>query len=233
MTTTAHHRPAESRTVTATPGRLGAVCLVAGAALNTGQAVLTRAFADGDTPAAKLADVDRHPTAMLAMILGGALGVVLLLVGFQWLARRLAPTAPRAARPGAMLTFAGTLGFLGLHVLMLLTYAVAGMRDRDAAVAVLEHLDTSPVVLVVVAPFLLGMFGGVVAFTVALARTRSVPRWIPVVWGVFVPIDFAAAGQSPVDPHWLFLAGAVGIAVHLLRARATAVQPAGRSTVAS
>ena len=194
--------------------RAGAVALVAGAALNTAQAVLLRTVSSGgDSPAARLADVDAHPVAMLAMVLGGLLGVVLLLVGLADTARLVRPHAPRASRVGAALTFVGTLGFLGMHVLMLATYALAGMDDRAAAVAVLEHLDRAPVLLVVVAPFLLGMFGGVAALTVGLFRTPGVARWVPVCWALFLPLDLLAAGAGPVDPHWLFLAGAVGVAL--------------------
>jgi hypothetical protein len=216
------------------PGaRLGAVALVAGAALNTAQAVLTRMVSAGDSSAARLADADRHPVAMLVAILGGAIGVALLLVGLQWVAGQLRDTAPRSARIGSVLTFVGTLGFLGVHALMLVTYAAAGLEDRAAAVAVLDHLDRSPVVLALVAPFLVGMFGGVLALTVGLFRTRSVPRWIPVVWALFLPIDFVAAGQAPVDPHWLFLAGAVGLALHGRSRRISPVPVAGTSSVAS
>ena len=193
-------------------GRLGAVALVAGAALNTGQAVLLRAVGGGDTPAEKLADVDAHPGVMLAMVLGGMLGVALLLVGLQAVARVVAARSPRLGRAGAVLALAGTLGFFGLHALMVATYALAGMEDRAAAVAVLEHLDQAPVVLVLVAPFLLGMFGGVLVLTVGLLRTAGVPRWVPACWAAFLPLDLLAAGAAPVDPHWLFLAGAVGLA---------------------
>jgi hypothetical protein len=193
--------------------RLGAVALVAGAALNTAQALLTRAVSSGDSPADKLADVDAHPGAVLTMVLVGLLGVVLLLPGLQHVAGLVRPHAPRTARLGAVLTFAGTLGFLGLHAVMLVTYALAGLDDRTAAVTVLEHLDTAPVLLVLVAPFLLGMFGGVAALTVGLCRTPGVARWVPACWALFLPLDLLAAGAAPVDPHWLFLAGAVGVAL--------------------
>ena len=195
------------------PARLGPIALVAGAALNTAQAVLLRAIGTGDAPAAQLADADAHPGAVLTMILLGLLGVVLLVVGLQHTARLVRPHAPRTARVGAVLTFVGTLGFLGMHALMLVTYALAGMDDRSAALAVLEHLETAPVLLVLVAPFLLGMFGGVAALTVGLLRSSGVPRWVPACWALFLPLDLFAAGATPVDPHWLFLAGAVGVAL--------------------
>lgn len=206
---------APAATVPARPllTRSGAAALVAGAALNTGQAVLLHALSSGKAPADKLADVDAHPVGMLVMVLGGLAGVVLLLAGFTALARGLRPHAPRAARVGGALTTVGTLGFLGMHVVMLVTYALAGHDDRAEAVAVLEHVDRAPVLLVVFAPFLLGMFGGLAAFVVALVRSRVVARWVPAVWGAFLVLDLVAAGRSPVDPHWLFLAGAVGLAL--------------------
>jgi hypothetical protein len=63
------------------------------------------------------------------------------------------------------------------------------------------------------APFLLGMFGGVATLTLGLFRSAGVPRWVPACWALFLPLDLLAAGAGPVDPHWLFLAGAVGIAL--------------------
>ena len=195
------------------PAWFGPLALVAGAALNTAQAVLLRAVSSGDSPAAKLADGDAHPGTVLTMILVGLLGVVLLVVGLQHTARLVRPHAPRTARVGAVLVFLGTLGFLGVHALMLVTYALVGMQDRSAALAVLEHLETAPVLLVLVAPFLLGMFGGVATLTVGLFRTPGVPRWVPGSWALFLPLDIFAAGAMPVDPHWLFLAGAVGVAL--------------------
>ena len=206
-------RPADPQPPARRRSRAGAYALVAGAALNTAQAVLLRTVSSGDSPAATLADADAHPVVMLTMVLTGLLGVVLLLVGLQHTARVVRPHAPRTARAGAVLTFVGALGFLGVHALMLVTFALAGMDDRAAALAALEHLDRAPVLLVLVAPFLLGMFGGVAALTVGLLRTPGVPRWVPACWALFLPLDLLAAGSGPVDPHWLFLAGAAGVAL--------------------
>ena len=36
-------------------------------------------------------------------------------------------------------------------------------------------------------------------------------------WLVFIVVDFTVGPLGPVDPHWLYLAGAVGIGAHLLR----------------
>jgi hypothetical protein len=48
---------------------------------------------------------------------------------------------------------------------------------------------------------------------VALWRTAGVPRWIPAAWGLFLVLDLFAQQASPVDPHALFVAGALGLAV--------------------
>ncbi len=210
---TAPHAEAPTEAPSGRLSRAGALALVAGAALNTAQAVLLRSFSSGDSPAARLADGDTHPGLVLTMILAGLLGVVLLVIGLQHAARVVRPHAPRTARVGAVLTFVGTLGFLGVHAVMLVTYALVDMEDRSAALAVLEHLETAPVLLVLFAPFLLGMFGGVAVLTVGLFLSAGVPRWVPACWALFLPLDLFAAGATPVDPHWLFLAGAVGVAL--------------------
>jgi hypothetical protein len=194
------------------PSRAGLYALVAGAALNTAQAVLMRSFSSGDSPAARLADGDAQPGMVLAMILTGLAGVVLLLSASSTPPASSGRTPPhRARRRRADLR--RTLGFLGVHALMLVTVRPRRDGGPAAALAVLEHLETAPVLLVLFAPFLLGMFGGVAALTVGLFRSAGVPRWVPACWALFLPLDLLAAGASPVDPHWLFLAGAVGIAL--------------------
>ena len=89
------------------PTRAGLLALVIGAALNTAQAVLLRAFSSGDSPAARLADGDAHPVAVPAMVLLGLAGVVLLVVGLQHAARVVRPHARRTAQAGAALAFVG------------------------------------------------------------------------------------------------------------------------------
>jgi hypothetical protein len=44
-----------------------------------------------------------------------------------------------------------------------------------------------------------------------------VPRWIPATWVAFIVLDFSIGAVGPVDPHWLYFLGAVGLAVHLAR----------------
>ena len=50
-----------------------------------------------------------------------------------------------------------------------------------------------------------------------LVKGAGVPRWIPASWLAFILLDFSIGAVGPVDPHWLYLLGAVGFAVHLGR----------------
>jgi len=75
---------------------------------------------------------------------------------------------------------------------------------------------------VLLVPFLFGLFPGLLLLSVGLLRSRIVPRWIPACWLVFLVLDLTAANATPVDPHWLWLAGAVGLAVHVGRSGADA-----------
>jgi hypothetical protein len=95
---------------------------------------------------------------------------------------------------------------------MLVTYALVGMEDRSAALAVLEHLETAPVLLVLFAPFLIGMFGGVAVLTVGLFRAPVSPAGCPRAGRCSSRSTCSPPVRQPVDPHWLFLAGAVGVA---------------------
>jgi hypothetical protein len=44
------------------------------------------------------------------------------------------------------------------------------------------------------------------------------PRWVPVALLAFIVIDFGTGPVGPIDPHWLFLAAAIGVAHRVLKA---------------
>lgn len=196
--------------------RAAAAALVTGAALNTAQAVLTGLVLGGRdrTPEQEVAAAVAHPQAVLAVTLLGLASVPPLLIGFQATAHLVRARLPRLGAAAAVLTFAGVLGFLGLHGVTLAQSILVGAGHAGAVPA----LQESPLALVVVAPFLLGMFGGTALLIGGLAVTRGVPRWIPAAYGLFWVLDLAVGAVGPVDPHWLFLAASTGIAVAVLRA---------------
>ncbi|GAA0803605.1 hypothetical protein [Spirilliplanes yamanashiensis] len=212
----AHEAAAPARRGPVVGRRVAAVALVAGAALNTAQAVLTGLVLGGRdrTGEQEIAAAVAHPQAVLAVALLGLASVPPLLIGFQATAHLVRARLPRVGAAAALLTFVGVLGFLGLHGVMLAQSILVGAGHAGAVPA----LQESPLALVVVAPFLLGMFGGTALLAGGLAVTRGVPRWIPVAYGLFWVLDLAVGAVGPVDPHWLFLAASTGIAVAVLRA---------------
>ena len=103
------------------------------------------------------------------------------------------------------------------HELIQLT----AMFDPEGAAAAtyLDGMDADVLLGVLFgAPFMMGAFFGVLLLSIALlVKGAGVPRWIPASWLVFILLDFSIGSVGPVDPHWLYLLGAVGLAVHLGR----------------
>jgi hypothetical protein len=198
--------------------RLAAAALIAGAALNTAEAVVTGAVFGGRdrAPEEEIAAALANPGATTAVAVLGLASVPALLVGFQAMAHLVRGRMPRLGTAAAALAFVGTLGFLGLHGLSLAKsiLVAAGPQHTDA----IRALQEAPLGLVVIAPFLIGMFGGMALLTAGLAAHRGVRRWIPGAFALFLVLDLAVGAVGPVDPHWLFLAGSVGLAVTVLRA---------------
>jgi hypothetical protein len=199
--------------------RVGPAALVAGAAGNLASAVLVPLL--GERPeglAEQVAAVADRPLAFGAVMGLGALALPPLALGLVWAARLLRPRMPRTSTAAAGLLVAGMWGLFGVHLLALAQLPAALAADRAGAVAALAALETSPVLPVLVfVPFLAGCVLGLATLAVALLRTGGVARWIPLCWLAFLVVDFGVGRVGPVDPHWLFLAGAAGLALHARR----------------
>jgi hypothetical protein len=209
-------------TAPARPGlldRVGPTALVAGAAGNLASAVLVPLLGERpDGLAAQVAAVAERPLAFGAVMGLGALALPPLAVGLVWAARLLRPRMPRTSTAAAALLVAGMAGLFGVHLLALAQLPAALAADRAGAVAALAALETSPVLPVLVfVPFLAGCVLGIATLVAGLLRTGAVARWIPLCWLAFLVVDFGVGRVGPVDPHWLFLAGAVGFALHARR----------------
>lgn len=199
--------------------RVGPAALVVGAVGNLASAVLTPLL--GERPvglAEQVAGVADQPVAFAAVMGVGALAVPPLAVGLVWAARLLRRRMPRTATAAAGLLVAGMWGLFAVHLLALAQLVAALSADRAGAVAALSALESSPILPVLVfVPFLAGCVLGIATLAVGLLRTGVVARWIPVCLLAFLVLDFGVGRVGPVDPHWLFLAGAVGLALHARR----------------
>ncbi len=142
---------------------------------------------------------------------------VFLLLGLVAMAQLIKPRMPRLGTAAALSGFIGALGFLGLHAVSIVDAAAAQQPDRAAMVALLQDTQSSPLALLVLVPFLIAMPLSVLLSSIGFLRTRVVHRWIPAALLLFLVLDFGQFPTGPVDPHWLFVAAAVGVAAAIAR----------------
>ncbi|MPQ99334.1 hypothetical protein GB931_15695 [Modestobacter sp. I12A-02628] len=206
----------------ALPGRrLAVVGLAVGAALNTTEAVLAQFLPERpDSIAEELRLVAEHSTLYGARAVIGTLAVPFMLVGFLAAARLLAARARRTGWTAGSLLAVGMWGFAGVHVLALLSLPLATGGVPGAAAVAEELQSSAPLGALTYLPFLAGTVLGMLVLCVGLLRTGAVARWIPATWLVFLALDFTIGAVGPVDPHWLFLAGALGLAREIARGTA-------------
>ena len=200
---------------------LAATALVLGAAGNTAQAVMTQLLGGRpETIDDMVAVAAESPTLVTAMSVTGTVAIPFMALGFVAAAHLLARRARRTGRIAGTLLVLGMWGFLGLQLTGMLQ--IRALLDGEAGLAGATWIDTlhsDPLLGVLFAfPFMAGAVLGMLVLTIGLlVRGAGVPRWIPGVWLVFIVLDFTIGAVGPVDPHWLYLLGAVGLAHHVLK----------------
>jgi hypothetical protein len=193
--------------------RVAVVALTVGATLNLAEALIGRIVGQSPSVAGSLDAWAANPTLAAVGLVVGTIAVPFLLLALVAMAQLIRPRMPKLGTTAMVLGFVGALGFLGIHAVSIVDYAAVDQPDRDAMVALLESAQSSPLALLILVPFLLGMAGSVLLTSIGYLRTRAVPIWIPVVLLVFLVLDFGGFPTGPVDPHWLFVAAAFALAV--------------------
>lgn len=200
---------------------LAAAALVLGAAGNTAQAVMTQVLGGRpETLEEQVALAAGSPSLVTAMSVSGTLALPFMALGFVAAAHLLARRARRTGRVAGTLLVLGMWGFLGLQLTGLLQ--IRALLDGESGLAAatwMQNLQSDPLLGVLFAlPFFAGTVLGMLVLTVGLlVKGAGVPRWVPGVWLVFIVLDFTVGAVGPVDPHWLYLLGAVGLAHHVTR----------------
>lgn len=198
-----------------------ATTLVLGAAGNTAQAVMTQVLGGRpETIEEMVALAADSPTLVTAMSVTGTLALPFMALGFVAAAHLLARRARRTGRTAGTLLVLGMWGFLGLQLTGL--FQIRALLDGEAGLAAatwMQGLQSDTLLGVLFAlPFLVGTVLGMLVLTIGLlVRGAGVPRWIPGVWLLFIVLDFTIGAVGPVDPHWLYLLGAVGLAHHVIK----------------
>lgn len=224
--TTIDTRPVETpttpdRRTVPFPAKLAAAALVLGAGGNTLQPLLGQVLGGRPETIAEQAALAAERTGLVtAMSLVGTLAVPFMALGFVAAAHLLARRARKTGIVAGSLLVLGMWGFLAVQTteLIQITALLDGAKGIAAA-EWMQGLDSQPLLGIVYGfPFMLGCVLGMLTLTIGLLVTGAgVPRWIPASWLVFIVLDFSIGAVGPVDPHWLYFAGAVGLAHHVLR----------------
>ena len=223
--TTIDTRPTETATA---PARrtvpfgptLAAAGLVLGAGGNTLQPLLLKVLGGRPETVAEQAELANEHTGLVsAMSLSGTLAVPFMAIGFIAAAHLLSRSARRTGIVAGILLMLGMWGFVTVQSIELVQITAMVEPGGMAAAEWLQSVDASPLLVVVFgAPFMLGCVLGMLTLTIGLlVKGAGVPRWIPAAWLAFIVLDFSIGAVGPVDPHWLYFAGAVGLAHHILR----------------
>lgn len=199
-----------------TLGRAAAAgTLVVGA---TFQVLAFALMPDFDKTVGRLQWITDHPTQAAASKTFDVLAVPFLLgavIVYFLLARE---RAPRLAWAGSILLGLGMCGLMGVQGLETLEFQLArdGRFNLHALADVVDNISGAPAIALGLM-FIGGAALGIVVTSIALWRSRAVPRAIPVLLIVFFLVDVAAS--QPLIAHVIALIAAVWIAWTILAAQ--------------
>ena len=168
----------------------------------------------GITPATDPAGFAQVADLVGVADLAGIVALVLLLFGFRALYESLAGTpARRWAFPGMILSIAGSalyLPFLGIFAFAAPIAARAYLKGQVQAISIISDSTSisNPTVFVVGGLAVLCYILGAVLFSIAIWRSRKIPRWVAVAYTISAPLN--------IIPHYvllLWLTGAILVLV--------------------
>ena len=100
---------------------------------------------------------------------------------------------------GGALAIVGALGHVAVMTYQLALVEMTRVGDRDAMVALIDRLDSSPVVGVLVFPMILAFALGLLVLAIALWRARIVQGWAAALVVAAVALDIGAPDGAPAS----------------------------------
>lgn len=196
---------------------LAASALVLGAAGNLGQSLVWQLHGGRpDGVDAQLTFAADHGTAFAVSCLLGTLAVPFMAHGFLTASRLLSRRSRRTGLVAGVLLLVGMWGFQAMQIAE--TIQLAAMLDQaDSAAHWMDSLADQPLLLVFGVPFMAFTPIGLLVLSIGALVTRAFPRWIAAMFLAFALVEFVAGSLGPVDPHWLYLIAASGLAVHVVK----------------
>jgi hypothetical protein len=190
MTTTPHPRLLGTTAV--------AVLLVGAAVLDTLEQVISPLTSS--TTYADVTAISQHQARFVASVLIGVAATLMFLPGILGLTARTVGRAPVASRIAAALICLGFPSFMGIRLGQAIE--LQGVRDglsTRATANLVDHLNSNPIGILIVACFLVGTVVGVLVLGVAVWRA-GLPRLGASLIAAFGVVDMSTEG---VVPGWL------------------------------
>jgi hypothetical protein len=185
--------PALFRRTAAVVGLIGAVV---GSAVWT---VLEPAFPTDQVE--RLAAIEEGGTGAAVSAAAFPLSQVFMLAAVLGIGHLIRTGAPRLSNVGTSLAVLGVLGHCVFAGASLMTVTMAADEaNREVYAELVGDFESSPA-MAFAAVGLLGTVLGLVLLSIGLWRSRVAPRWVPVVLGLFLVVEFAGSALSDYSTY--------------------------------
>lgn len=199
--------------------KVAATIIAVSAACNTAEAVLSHydGEAANEEVGSRLTAIAGHHHLYLVATVLGTVAALLMPLAFASIAHLVRPYRRRTATVAAVLGYFGGIAFTVIHVFSFVEIAASQQHDQAAATKLVESFESLPAMLAMFGPMFFGLFVGMFVLAAGVLRTSVIPRWIGVAMAAFMALDLAGVRRGAVDPHFLWLAAALGLATVILR----------------
>ena len=168
--------------------------LVAAALLSVAWTALQPPFSQNY--AERLAAIDEAGASATVSASLFALSQLPMLAGLLGVAHLIRRGAPILSNLGGSLAVVGVFGHSVFGGFALAQVAMAGdQANRELYAALVEQIESSPF-MAFAAAGLIGTVLGMLLLGVGLWRSRVVPRWVPMLWWLFLLVEFVGTSLS-------------------------------------